>query len=88
MTKTINMLDFRRRAGEVLDEVFYRKDRVVVRRGRKDMAMLIPLEDYQTYIAGADTELYTDEELTGMFRRDEVPVDLRAWARGRPRRRR
>lgn len=88
MTKAINMLLFRRRVGEILDGVYYRKDRVLVRRGRKNMAILIPLEDYQAYIADADTELYTDGELTDMFRRDEVSADLRAWARGRPRRRR
>ena len=82
------MLEFRRRAGDILNHIFYRKERVLVRRGRKDMAVLIPLEDYQTYIADADTERYTDKELREMFRRDAIPADLRSWAfRAKPRRR-
>lgn len=87
-TRSINMLAFRRRVGEILDRVYYRKDRVLVRRGRKNMAVLIPLEDFQTYIADADTELYTESALKDMFRRDEISDDLRAWARARPSRRR
>ncbi|TSC72315.1 MAG: hypothetical protein G01um101438_633 [Parcubacteria group bacterium Gr01-1014_38] len=82
------MLEFRRRAGDILNQIFYRKERILVRRGRKDMAVLIPLEDYQTYIADADTERYTDKELQDMFRRDAVPADLRSWAlQAKPRRR-
>ena len=81
------MLEFRRRAGDILNQIFYRKERILVRRGRKDMAVLIPLEDYQTYIADADTERYTNKELQGMFRRDAIRADLRSWAlQAKPRR--
>ena len=88
MNKIVTMLEFRRRAGDILNQIFYRKDRILVRRGKKDMAVLIPLEDYQTYIADADTERYTDKELEDMFRRDAISAGLRSWAlRAKPRRR-
>lgn len=81
------MLEFRRRAGEIFNEIFYQKDRILVRRGKKDMAVLIPLEDYQIYIAGAGTEQYSNAELQDIFRRDVVSDDLRAWAQQKARRR-
>lgn len=63
MVKTINMLELRSKIGEVLDQTYYKKDYFLIRRGRKDLAVIIPLEDYQLI---KDLPKYTEEELDQM----------------------
>jgi len=72
MVKAINMLELRRKIGEVLDETYYKKDRFLVKRNRKTIAAIIPLEDYFTFIESKDVEEYTSERIKEFLEADKV----------------
>ena len=49
MVKFITALKARQHLGELLEEVFYRQDHFVIKRGEKAMAVVIPLSEYEAY---------------------------------------
>lgn len=63
MFKTIGMLDLRKRPGQVLDEAFYRKERFLIKRNKKTMAALVPIEDFLRYFEDEDIETYTVQRI-------------------------
>ena len=64
MLQTINMLDLRKKIGQVIDEAFYRKDRFLIRRKNKPVAVLVPVEDYELFIRrDEDIEIYSDKRI-------------------------
>jgi prevent-host-death family protein len=52
--KTITTLDLRKRLGSVLDAVAARKERVMISRANKPLAVLISVAEYQERIQRAD----------------------------------
>lgn len=49
VVKFITALKARQNLGELLEEVFYRQDHFVIKRGEKAMAVVIPLSEYEAY---------------------------------------
>lgn len=49
MEKKIGSADVRRRFGQLLEEVYYRGDTVVVERRGRPMAALVPLDLYESW---------------------------------------
>lgn len=78
MLQAISMLEFRRKAGEILDETFYQKGRFLIKRKKKPMAVLIPMEDYQAYFDDADIEIYTGQRIKEFEKQDRVSKALLA----------
>lgn len=76
MLQDINMLDLRKKAGQILDETYYRKDRFLIKRKNKPMAVLIPVEDYQAYFDDPDLEIYTQERIKEFEKEDRVSKKL------------
>ena len=72
MLQDISMLQLRRKAGQILDETFYRKDRFLIKRKDKPMAVLIPVEDYETYFDDKDIEIYTTERIKEFEKEDRL----------------
>lgn len=48
--KTMNAFEARQRFGQLLEEVYYKRDRVLIKRGKKPMAVVIPTEEYEAYL--------------------------------------
>ncbi len=48
MKRTLSALEARKRLGEILESVYYRGDEVVIERAGKPMAVVIPVERYQS----------------------------------------
>lgn len=42
----ISAMKARQNLGQLLEEVFYKGDRVIIKRAKKPMAVLIPIQDY------------------------------------------
>lgn len=63
MVKTINMLELRSKIGEVLDRTYYNKDYFLIRRGRRDLAAIIPLNDFDLI---KNKPRYNEKELDEM----------------------
>lgn len=78
MLQDISMLDLRKKAGQILDETFYQKYRFVIKRRDKPMAVLIPIEDYETYFDDKDIEIYTKERIKEFEKEDRISKVLLA----------
>lgn len=49
MPKELTALHVRGRLGEILEEVYYRGQEFIIKRGKKTMAVLIPIEEFESY---------------------------------------
>lgn len=49
MEKTLGSATVRRKFGELLEEVYYRGDKIVVERRGRPMAALVPIELYEKW---------------------------------------
>jgi len=70
MLQAINMLNLRKKAGQILNETFYRKDRFLIKRKNKLLAVLISIEDYQAYFDDSDIEIYTEKRIEEFDKED------------------
>lgn len=48
MPKILNALKARQNFGELLNEVYYGKETIIVERAGKEMAVIMPLEEYKS----------------------------------------
>ena len=82
MLQTITMLDLRKRIGEVIDRSIYNKDRFLIKRKDKAVAVLVPLEDYQLFIGDdSDIELYTNKRIAELEKEDRLSTKEQALAK-------
>ena len=73
MLQTINMLELRKKVGQVIDETLYRKDRFLIKRKNKPVAVLLPIEDYELFIGEyKDIELYTKKRIKEFEKQDRL----------------
>ena len=47
MRKVVSALKIRKNLGQLLEEVYYKGDELIVERAGKEMAVLIPFEEYK-----------------------------------------
>lgn len=81
MLQSINMLDLRRKIGEIIDQTLYRKERFLVKRKDKPVAVLVPLEDYELFMGNdEDIELYTDKRISEFAAQDRLSRQERQLA--------
>ncbi len=72
MFRTIGMIDLRKRPGQVLDETFYRKERFLIKRNKRTMAALVPIEDFLRYFEDEGIEAYTAERIKEFQEQDRL----------------
>lgn len=72
MFRTIGMIDLRKRPGQVLDETFYRKELFLIKRNKRIMAALIPIEDFLRYFEDEDIEMYTPKMIKEFQEQDRL----------------
>ena len=81
MLQSINMLELRKKMGEIIDRTFYRKDRFLVKRKDKPVAVLVPLEDYELFMDNdEDIELYSDKRISEFAAQDRLSEKEQALA--------
>jgi len=49
MAKQIGALDIRKSLGSILEEVYYKGEEFIIKRGRKPMAVLIPVAEFDNF---------------------------------------
>ena len=81
MMRIINMLDLRKKPGQVLDETYYKKYRFLIKRNQKAMAVIIPIEDFKRYFEDEDIDLYTDREIKDFLKKDKLTIGQSAKAK-------
>jgi len=76
MQQSISMLDFRRSPGEAINEVFYNKKKIILERGKKQMAVVVPIGLYQKLFQDEDVEMYTNERINEFVKEDKITQKL------------
>ena len=59
MQQSISMLEFRKSPGEILNQVFYNKKKIILDRGNKKMAVLVPVGLFEKLFNSEDIEIYS-----------------------------
>jgi prevent-host-death family protein len=49
MAKELTALKIRKSLGEILEEVYYRGEEYIIKRGKKPMAVLIPVTEFDNF---------------------------------------
>jgi prevent-host-death family protein len=49
MAKELTALKIRKSLGEILEEVYYRGEEYIIKRGKKPMAVLIPVREFDNF---------------------------------------
>ena len=80
MIKTIGMIELRKRPGQVLDETFYKQNRFLIKRNKRAMAVLVPIEDFRRYFEDEDVEIYTKERIREFQEADRLSPKVAAKA--------
>jgi len=70
------MLDFRRSPGETINEVFYNKKKIILERGKKQMAVVVPIGLYQKLFQDEDVEIYTNKRINEFVKEDKITEKL------------
>lgn len=78
MQQAINMLDFRKSPGEVINEVFYNKKKIILERGKKKMAVMVPIGLYEKLFIDDDIEIYSRERIKEFEKEDKITKSLSA----------
>ena len=85
MAKEITALELRKRFGEVMEEVRYRKEPYIVKRNGRPMIVLLDIEAYQAVRERqreeAFLETYTDERITEFLKEDRLDPATKTKAR-------
>jgi len=78
MQQSINMLDFRKSPGEVINEVFYNKKKIILERGKKKMAVMVPIGLYEKLFIDDDIEIYSKIRIKEFKKEDKIAKSLSA----------
>ena len=85
MAKEITALELRRRFGEVMEEVRYRKEPYIVKRNGRPMIVLLDIEAYEATKASrqedAFIEEYSAERIGEFLKTDQVDRRTREQVR-------
>lgn len=57
MAKELTALKVRGNLGEILEEVYYKGEEYIIKRGKKPMAVLIPLDEFENYRKQRETDM-------------------------------
>jgi len=66
------MLDFRKSPGEVINEVYYNKKKIILERGKKKMAVVVPIDLYEKLFLDDDIEIYSKERIKEFEKEDKL----------------
>ncbi|PIQ72658.1 hypothetical protein COY13_04055 [Candidatus Roizmanbacteria bacterium CG_4_10_14_0_2_um_filter_36_35] len=72
------MLDFRKSPGEVINEVFYNKKKIILERGKKKMAVMVPIGLYEKLFIDDDIEIYSKTRIKEFKKEDKITKNLSA----------
>ncbi|MBI3734130.1 MAG: type II toxin-antitoxin system prevent-host-death family antitoxin [Chloroflexi bacterium] len=73
MEKTVGAFEARRSLGKLIEEAYYKKDAIIIERSGRPMAVIVSIEDYQTWQRLAKEQVFTLLE-TAQRRSQDAPV--------------
>ena len=85
MAKEVTSLELRKRFGEIIEEVRYRKEPYIVKRNGRPMVVLVDIEAFQAAEERRQEEAfienYTDERVQEFLNEDRLDEATRTKAR-------
>ena len=63
MLRVVTAMKARKNLGEILEEVFYKQTSFVIKRGKKPMAVVLPLKEYEAYRRQRDEDFQVYDEI-------------------------
>lgn len=80
MTKELTALKVRGNLGEILEKVYYQGDEYIIKRGKKPMAVLIPLDEFENYKKQRKTDMKVFDKIRAKARgytAKEIEADVK-----------
>ena len=80
MAKELSALKVRGRLGEILEEVFYRGEEYIIKRGKKTMAVLISPDEFENYKKQKGVDMGVFDSIRAKTKghsKKEVEADIR-----------
>ncbi len=81
MLRVVTAIKVRKNLGEILEEVFYKQNSFVIKRGQKPMAVVLPLAEYEAYRRQRDEDFRIFDEIREQsepYGAPEVEKDVQA----------
>ena len=81
MLRVVTAMKARQNLGEILEEVFYNQNSFVIKRGKKPMAVVLPLTEYEEYRRQRDEDFRVFDEIRQQSQpagASEVETDVQA----------
>ncbi len=81
MLRIVSAMKARKNLGEILEEVFYKQDSFIIKRGKKAMAVVLPLGEYEAYRMQRDEDFRVFDEIreqSEAYGAGEVEEDVRS----------
>ncbi len=76
MKRSISAMEARKRFGELLEEVYYRGDEVIIERAGKPMAAIVPVAQYDQWQAQRKTAMARFFALVDQIQEENKDVPL------------
>ncbi|MBI4209049.1 MAG: type II toxin-antitoxin system Phd/YefM family antitoxin [Deltaproteobacteria bacterium] len=79
MVKALTALEVRGHLGEILEEVFYKGKEYIIKRGKKSMAVLMPVEEFENYRKQREKDMGIFDQIRSKNRsysEEEVAADV------------
>lgn len=70
MQQIVQMVDFRKKPGEIIDKIYYQKNTFIIQRNKKKMAVLMPIDTYEALFPEEDIETYSNKRIKEFERED------------------
>lgn len=70
MQQIVQMVDFRKKPGEIIDKIYYQKNTFIIQRNKKKMAVLMPIDIYEALFPEEDIEMYSNKRIKEFERED------------------
>ncbi len=81
MLRVVTAMKARKNLGELLEEVFYKQNSFVIKRGQKPMAVVLPLAEYEAYRRQREEDFRVFDEIreqSGSYGVAEVEKDVQS----------
>lgn len=79
MAKELTALKVRGNLGEILEEVYYKGEEYIIKRGKKPMAVLIPLDEFENYKKQREMDMKVFDKIrskTKSYSTKEIETDV------------
>lgn len=76
MQQIINVVDFRKSPGEVLNKVFYERKKIILEKSKKKLAVLLPIDLYNKLFEDEDIEIYSEKRRKEFGKEDKLTKSL------------